>query len=392
MHPLNMPLVLVVCVGLVACPTTINAEVAARSPVTAVLPADCSRPAGSQDLGRHILCTAKEIARLAWEIDETVEAVRKVMLPDERASFEQEHTAWQAGNATACRTEVDATTNADREPEARDCLRKRFSNRVPAIWRLLASKRRVAMQECETAAHAQRALTGPRRNDRPDALTVRYGTARQALQYLSTNLMVSAAEEDRGDPLAAARVRVAAEGAAAMAAGTRTVLAACDRLEQAYRARTMAGPGGRTGDGQARRPVQSEPLIALLPSPVRALCDGLPAARRERSLCLLLNGASYYEGRIVEAEQKIIARSPLPIFQTAASHWRQYRNAQCAWRVANLDDARRDEQHDRCLLTFNARRDVELREELAVLERGQPPSPRPVAVVGVVLANSPSRQ
>ncbi|MBM3622491.1 MAG: hypothetical protein FJX20_17555 [Alphaproteobacteria bacterium] len=348
---------------------------AAAQPVTAaapvLTPADCAHPTPPVQLATRILCSAVVMARLSQRIDESARALRLSIAPDERARFDADQAAWTAGTGAACQAEASGEVDPAREVAARDCMLVRFSNRLTAMRHMIGTWRTAVMRDCAVAARALSVAVPAQRTIALTSRITRYEDTAAALRYLahahSAEFVGGADAEGR------LRSEIAAEGEARVVQRVLASLADCDKKHDTYQGRVPAALVAGPANPATQPP---ETLAALAPSPVRALCNGLATEREALNRCLTRKAVAFYEGRLMEAGRQATTSGATPHPQTHET-WASYRDRHCGWSVAHVSDEERVSQHDRCLLSLAARRDLELRDALAARERYRAPAAKP---------------
>lgn len=349
-------------------------------PVVAALPtltpADCVHPTPPVRLATRILCSAVIMTRLAQRIDESARALRLSIAPDERARFDEDQASWVASTSTACQADGAGDVDPAREVTARDCLMVRYSNRLTAMRHIVGTWRAAVMRDCAFTARALSAAVPAQRGVTLTTRITRYEDTAAALRYLahahSSEFVGGADVETR------LRAEIAAEGEPRVVQRTLATLADCDKRYDSFQGRVPAAPVAGPANPAVHPP---ETLAALAPSPIRALCNGLAAEREALDRCLTRKAISFYEGRLMEAGRQATNGGVTPHPQTHET-WATYRERHCSWSVAHVSDAERVSQHDRCLLSLAARRDLELRDALAARDRYRVPTPPAPATKG----------
>lgn len=345
-----------------------QAQPAAAAPTT-LTPADCVHPTPPVRLATRILCSAVVMARLAQRIDESARALRLSIAPDERARFDEDQASWVTGTSTACQADTAGDVDAAREVAARDCLMVRYSNRLTAMRHIVGTWRAAVMRDCAFTARALSVAVPAQRTAVLTTRITRYEDTAAALRYLAhahSSEFVGGADIE-----ARLRAEIAAEGEPRVVQRTLATLADCDKRYDSYQGRVPATAVAGPANPAVHPP---EILAALVPSPIRALCNGLATEREALDRCLTRKAISFYEGRLLEAGRQATNGGITPHPQTHET-WATYRERHCSWSVAHVSDEERVSQHDRCLLSLAARRDLELREALAARDRYRPPTP-----------------
>lgn len=309
------------------------------------------------------------MARLSQRIDESARALRLSITSDERARFDEDQASWVASTSTACQADAAGDVDPAREIAARDCLMVRYTNRLTAMRHIVGTWRAAVMRDCAFAARALSVTAPAQRTVALTSRITRYEDTAAALRYLAH---AHSAEFIGGtDVEARLRAEIAAEGEPRVVQRVLATLRDCDKRLDSYQGRVPATAASGPANPALHPP---ETLAALIPSPIRALCNGLATERDALDRCLTRKAVAYYEGRIVEAGRQAISGGVIPHPQTHET-WASYRDRHCTWSVAHVSDQERASHHDRCLLQLAARRDLELRDALAARERYREPPP-----------------
>ncbi len=368
MRAIRLPIFGALLLTVSALPAPSSAQSAAAPPPT-LTPADCAHPTPPVQLATRILCSAVVMARLAQRIDESARALRLSIAPDERARFDADQAAWMATTGTACQADAAGDADPAREIAARDCMLTRFSNRLTAMRHMIGTWRAGVMRDCAFTARALSVAIPAQRTIALTSRITRYEDTAAALRYLAhAHSMEFVAGADAEARL---RAEITAEGEARVVQRVLATLADCDKKHDTYQGRVPATPVGGPANPATHPP---EILASLAPSPIRALCNGLATEREALDRCLTRKAVSYYEGRLTEAGRQATNSGAIPHPQTHET-WASYRDRHCSWSVAHVSDEERVSQHDRCLLSLAARRDLELRDTLAARERYRAPAP-----------------
>lgn len=370
MRLLRRPVSGALLLALAILPSSPSAQPAAAPPPT-LTPVDCDHPTPPVRLATRILCSAVVMARLSQRVDESARALRLSLSPDERARFEEDQAAWLQGTRAACQADGEGEIEPAREIAARDCLLVRLTDRLRTMRHMVGTWRAGAMRDCAIAARALSVAVPAQRTIALTSRITRYESTAVALRYLSQ--AHSAEFHAGGDAEADFRAEIAADGEARAVQRVLTLLADCDKKHDAYQGRVPASPVAGPANPLTHSP---ETLAALTPSPIRALCNGLATERDALDRCLTRKAVAYYEGRVVEAGRQAVNGGAVPHPQTHET-WATYRDRHCSWSVAHVSDEERVSQHDRCLLSLAARRDLELRDALAARERYRAPAAKP---------------
>jgi uncharacterized protein YecT (DUF1311 family) len=347
------------------------------APQPTLTPTDCAQPASPVQLATRILCSAVAMARLSQRIDESARALRLSIGPDERARFDEDQAAWLASYRAACQAEGDGQVDPAREIAARDCMVIRLTNRLSVMRHIVGTWRASAMRDCATAARALSAAVPAQRSVALTSRITRYEDTATALRYLA-HAHVTEFDVVGSDAESNFRAEIARDGEARAVQRVLAVLADCDKKNDGFQARVPATLPTGPANPAIHPP---ETLAALVPSPIRALCNGLAAERDALDRCLTRKAVAYYEGRLAEAGRLATNSGVVPHPQTYET-WASYRERHCSWSVAHVSDAERVTYHDRCLLQLAAKRDLELRDALAARDRYRAPSPAKPAEKG----------
>ncbi|MGE3649255.1 MAG: hypothetical protein AB7G10_13010 [Reyranellaceae bacterium] len=333
-------------------------------------PADCAHPAAPIRLTTHIVCSALELSRLSLRIDESARALRLSIGPEERARFDDDQAAWISDNGTACQADGAGKADPAHEIAARDCLTVRFRNRLAAMRHVVATWRASRMRDCANAARALSVAVPAQRTAALVARIARYEDTATALRYLAHAHSMEFVDvgNDAEDKF---RAEIAATGEARAVQRVQATLSECDKRFDAFQGRVPTTVPAGPANPAVHPP---EVLAASVPSPIRALCNGLAAEREALDRCLTRKAVAYYEGRLAEAGRQAANGTTVLAPQTHET-WASYRDRHCAWSVAHVSDQERIWHHDRCLLQLAAKRDLELRDALAARDRYRTTAP-----------------
>ena len=346
------------------------APAAQPAKVPVLTPADCAHPTPPTRLTTRILCSAMVMARLSLRIDESARALRLSIGPDERARFDEDQAAWIADNGAACQADAEGKADPAHEIAARDCLIGRFGNRLSAMRHVVATWRASRMRDCANAARALSVTVPAQRTVGLISRITRYEDTAAALRFLAhahSTEFVDVGSDVEGK----FRAEIAATGEARAVRRVQAMLSECDRKYEAFQARVPTTAPAGPANPAIHPP---EILAALVPSPIRALCNGLAAEREALDRCLTRKAVGYYEGRLAEAGRQAVNSGTVLHPQTHET-WASYRDRHCSWSVQHVTDQERVWHHDRCLLQLAARRDLELRDALAARDRYRTTSP-----------------